>query len=461
MTRSKKEEFSRRFWSLLVEEGVSEKARPYYMRHLERWGVAVRQRPVDVGKKDFLEGYLKTLVHTDGVAPFLAYQTAEAVRLAHEVLLQEDWAREVDWEGLRSEYHEDRNEEPGEVVMETLEKLEQSWTAAGFSEKKVASLLRMVRLMREGSYALRTEQNYVQWVARLMSQGERGGDLPGVDEAEMFLSDLAVRSGVVVATQKQALNALVFYLKRVRGMEQVDLRSFRKARESQRLPVVLSKAEILRLLEAAEEESRRGGLAKTYALMLRVMYASGLRVMECVRLRVKDVDFDNGYVVVRHGKGNKDRRVPLARRLMEPLREHLAEIRVMYEEDRAAELDGVFMPGAFEKKAPGAGKEWTWFWLFPSLKLSVDPRANRVRRHHVHENGVQRAMKRLSEQARIDKRVTCHVLRHSFATHLLEKGRDIRTVQELLGHESVQTTMIYTHVLNDPDRKSGSPLDDL
>jgi len=461
MTSRKKEDFSRRFIDLLERERVPAKARQYYVRHLERWGSAFRQRPAEVDKKDFLEGYLRKLSHTAGVEPFVVYQTADAVRLAHEVLLGEEWARRVDWEGLLAEYRGGRFEVPGEVVAETLDKLRDSWVAAGFPEEKVESLMGMVRVMREGNYALRTEENYLQWVLRLMSHEGHGGGLPGVAEAETFLSDLAVRSGVVVATQKQALNAMVFYLRRVRGLEDVDLRNFRKARESRRLPVVLSKAEVLRLLEAAEEECRRGGLAQTYALMLRVMYASGLRVMECVRLRVKDIDFDNGYVVVRQGKGGKDRRVPLARRLEEPLREHLAVIRGFHDEDRAGDLDGVWMPGAYDRKAPGAGKEWPWFWLFPSPKLSVDPRSNRVRRHHVHENGVQRSMKRLAEHAGITKRVTCHVLRHSFATHLLEKGRDIRTVQELLGHESVQTTMIYTHVLNDPDRKSGSPLDDL
>jgi integron integrase len=472
MTSDKKEDFIRRFGDLLGRERIPEMARPYYIRHLERWGTAVRHRPAGVDKKDFLEGYLTKLSHTAGVEPFVVYQTAEAVRLAHEVLLGEDWTRRVDWEGLRAEYRGDHFDVQGEVVAESLERLRDVWAGMGFSGEQAESLAALVRVMREGNYALRTEENYLQWAVRLMTHGGSGkkppertalhdGGLPGEAEAEAFLSDRAVRGGVVMGTQKQALNAMVFYLRRVRGFENVDLRNFRKAKESQRLPVVLSKAEVLRLLDAADGEARRGGLARTYALMLQLMYASGLRVMECVRLRVKDLDFDNGYVMVRQGKGNKDRRVPLARRLVGPLREHLAEIRVMHEQDRAADLDGVHMPGAFDRKTPGAGKEWTWFWLFPSPKLSVDPRVNRVRRHHVHENGVQRSMKRLSDDARIDKRVTCHVLRHSFATHLLEMGRDIRTVQELLGHESVQTTMIYTHVLNDPDRKSGSPLDDL
>ncbi len=461
MASCSREEFFRLFQDLLAKERVPEKVRPYYHKHLERWGLAFRRRPVGLAKQDFLDEYLIQLSHTAGVRTIEVRQTAEVVRLAHEVLLREDWARLVDWNGYRAVYRRDSFESQGEVVAETLDKLRDVWAAKGFPEENVDSLAALVRRLREGNYALRTEENYLQWVVRLMIHAECEVGLPGVAEAERFLSNLAVEGGVVMGTQKQALNALVFYLKRVRGFQQVDLRNFRKAKESQKLPVVLSKVEVQRLLETAEAEGRRGGLMQTYALMLQVMYASGLRVMECARLRVKDIDFDNGYLIVRQGKGNKDRRVPLARRLVEPLQEHLVNIHVIYEQDRAANLDGVFMPGAFDRKSPNAGKDWLWFWLFPSPKLSVDPRVNRVRRHHVHENGVQRSMKRLSYEAKIDKRVTCHVLRHSFATHLLEMGRDIRTVQELLGHESVQTTMIYTHVLNDPDRKSGSPLDEL
>ncbi|MFK7851435.1 MAG: integron integrase, partial [Akkermansiaceae bacterium] len=434
-----------------------ERARPYYARHLERWGQAFRKRNKEQSKKDFLEEYFKKLSNIVGVGAFMANQALDAIRLAHDVLLGEKWAGRVDWEGLQLA---EEMELPGEVVVETLDELREGWLAAGLSREKAESLVSMVRVMREGNYAFRTELGYVQWVRRLMIfSGKK--ELPEMEDAVAFLSHLAVESGVVVATQKQALNAVAFYFKRVRQMKEVDLSHFQYAKASQRLPVVLSKGEIVRLLAVAEEETQRGGLAKTYALMLQVMYASGLRVMECVRLRVKDIDFENRYIVVRQGKGDKDRRVPLAKRLVKSLREHLEEARLLYERDRAEGLDGVWMPGAFDRKAPGAGREWTWFWVFPSPKLAVDPRSHRVRRHHVHANGIQRSMKRLAKKAGIDKRVTCHVLRHSFATHLLDKGRDIRTVQELLGHESVQTTMIYTHVLDDPERSSGSPLDDL
>jgi len=460
MTRDKKDQFFRDFGLLMAQKGVAENARPYYLKHLERWGAVLRARPKGVSKEEALEGHFEQLIHTGGIEAYQLLQVVEAIQLAHEVLLDEAWTGKVDWDGMRSRVEDDFAEAPGELVAETLAELETGWRRSGFSDEQVDSLADMVRVLREGNYAFRTELGYVQWVRRLMVFG--GQDrLPGTEEVRAFLSHLAVNSGVVVATQKQALNACAFYLKRVRGVENLDFSDFRRARVSQRLPVVLSKGEMARLLDAAGKEATQGGLAGTYALMLQVMYASGLRVMECVRLRVKDVDFENRYVMVRQGKGGKDRRVPLAKRLVEPLKEHLREIRELHDQDRAAELDGVWLPGAYDRKAPGAGKEWVWFWLFPSLRLSVDPRSHRVRRHHVHANGVQRAMKRLTAQAGIDKKVTCHVLRHSFATHLLEKGRDIRTVQELLGHENVQTTMIYTHVLHDPERSSGSPLDDL
>ena len=201
MTSRKKDEFSRCFKDLLIKERVPERAQPYYLRHLERWGVAFRQRPAGVSQQEFLEGYLNKLSHTDGVEPFMVHQTAEVVRLAHEVLLGEEWARLVDWEGYRVEYRGDGFDVPGEVVMDTLEKLRDVWMEMGFSEEKVESLAAMVRVLREGNYALRTEENYLQWVVRLMVHGGGKEGLPGVAEAEEFLSDLAVKGGVVMGNR--------------------------------------------------------------------------------------------------------------------------------------------------------------------------------------------------------------------------------------------------------------------
>lgn len=224
-----------------------------------------------------------------------------------------------------------------------------------------------------------------------------------------------------------------------------------RARRPQRLPVVLSRGEVQRLLDVMEG---------TLGLIARVLYGTGLRLMEGLRLRVKDVDFERGQILVREGKGDKDRVVMLPSALREPLKSHLARVRVLWESDRAGELPGVWMPDALDRKYPQAGKEWSWMWVFPAKRLGMDPRTGIRRRHHAHETAVQRAIKSAAQLARIEKKVACHTLRHSFATHLLERGTDLRSVQELLGHNSVETTQIYTHVMRRPGIGVLSPLDD-
>lgn len=313
-----------------------------------------------------------------------------------------------------------------------------------------------MRRLRERGYAFRTEQTYVDWIARLLLAGENGAAaeaMPTTKDAEAFLSALAVERRVMVSTQRQAVNALAFFFREVLGQEGADFGNFRAASLTLCLPVVLSKGEVKALL---------GEMSGTTGLMARILYGAGLRLMECVRLRVKDVDFANGLLMVRDGKGGKDRRTPLPKTLVEALKTQMQENERLHQEDRESGVGGVWMPGALERKAPEWGRSWEWFWVFPSNKLSTDPRAKVVRRHHQHENAVQKAIKVAAKRAEIAKRVSCHVLRHSFATHLLESGRDIRTVQELLGHADVSTTQIfYTHVLNQKDRVSGSPLDEL
>jgi integron integrase len=259
-----------------------------------------------------------------------------------------------------------------------------------------------------------------------------------------------VERKVAASTQNQALNALVFLYEHVMGEPLGTVGEFTRAKRPKRLPVVLTREEVNRLL---------GALTGTYRLMAGLLYGSGLRLMECVRLRVKDVDFAHNQIVVRDGKGQKDRVTMLPQRFQQPLREHLTRVKEQHDKDLAQGFGAAYLWPALERKYPNAAQEWIWQYVFPSGRLSVDPRSGKVRRHHLHENALQRAVKETAVKVGLTKQMSCHVLRHSFATHLLEGGYDIRTVQELLGHADVSTTMICTHVLNTPGLAVKSPAD--
>lgn len=265
-----------------------------------------------------------------------------------------------------------------------------------------------------------------------------------------FLTYLATRRRVSAGTQNQAFSALVFLCREVLRLPETDLDAGVRAKATQRLPAVLSTVETARLLEA---------MSGTARLMAEVTYGGGLRVMECCRLRVKDVDFENDLLFVRDGKGGKDRSTLLAKAVKERLREHLARVRELHAQDLAAGAGAARLPDALERKYPQAGREWGWQFVFPAKNLSVDPRGGKVRRHHASDMVLQRAVKEAVAKAGIDKPVSVHTLRHSFATHLLLAGVDLRQIQELLGHASVETTMIYTHVVKNLRAPATSPLD--
>ena len=305
--------------------------------------------------------------------------------------------------------------------------------------------------IRRLNYSIRTEDTYVDWVRRfVLFHGKRHPREMGATEIEAFLTHLAVVGKVSASTQNQAKSALLFLYREVLGIDLPWLGKVASARQGKRLPVVLTVAEVQALL------ARVSG---TTGLMLRLLYGSGLRLMECVRLRVKDVDFGQMQILVRDGKGDKDRVTMLPNSLVEPLRAHLTRIRVLHRQDIAEGYGEVYLPYALDRKYPNAGREWGWQYVFPSGRRSVDPRSGVVRRHHCDEKVLQRAMKSAVRDADIAKPATPHTLRHSFATHLLERGQDIRTIQELLGHVHLETTMIYTHVLNKGGRGVASPLD--
>jgi integron integrase len=272
------------------------------------------------------------------------------------------------------------------------------------------------------------------------------------DRISAFLEYLAVRRQVAASTQNQALNALVFLYKQVLGVDVEEVGAFTRAKRPRHLPVVLARGEVARLLSQMDGTSH---------LMASLLYGTGMRLMECIRLRVQDIDFAYHQILVRNGKGQKDRVVPLPDRLKEPLQEQLRKARTLHDRDLAQGFGEVFLPDALARKWPNAAREWIWQYLFPSARLSVDPQSGQTLRHHLHENSLQKAVKAAAQQAGLTKKVNCHSLRHSFATHLLESGYDIRTVQELLGHADVSTTMIYTHVLNRGGQGVRSPLDNL
>lgn len=322
----------------------------------------------------------------------------------------------------------------------------------GITGARAPRLLDQVRArLRLKHYSLRTEQAYVGWIRRfILANGKRHPREMGVSEVEAFLSALAIQGQVAAGTQNQALSALLFLYREVLSIELPWMETVVRAKRPQRVPVVLSRDEVTRLLAMMDGR---------FGLMASLLYGSGMRLMECVRLRVKDVDFELNQICVRDGKGGKDRHVPLPQRLRESLRAQLERTRLVHQQDLAAGLGAVWLPYALARKYPSASREPGWQYVFPSDRLSHDPRGGERRRHHLDEAGLQRAVRAARCKARIVKPATCHTLRHSFATHLLEAGQDIRTIQELLGHKDVATTQIYTHVLNRGGHGVLSPLD--
>lgn len=305
--------------------------------------------------------------------------------------------------------------------------------------------------MRRLGMARRSEEAYVGWIRRFILANDKRHPLEmGAVEVESFLTGLAVQGKVSASTQNQALSALLFLYRQVLDVQLPWLDGVERAKKPQRLPVVLTQAEAAALL---------GEMTGTLGLMAGLLYGTGMRLMECVRLRVKDVDFERGEILVRDGKGGKDRRTMLPRSLMERLRSQLAEAARLHERDKLAGFGQVWMPEALARKYPGASMEWAWQYVFPASARSIDPHSDVERRHHLDESALQRAVKSARRRANIVKPATCHTLRHSFATHLLEAGYDLRTIQELLGHKDVATTQIYTHVLNRGGHGVLSPLD--
>ncbi len=315
-------------------------------------------------------------------------------------------------------------------------------------------LLDLVRQkIRLKHYSLRTERAYIDWIKRfILFHHKRHPASMGAPEIRAFLSHLAVARKVAASTQSQALSALIFLYREVLDRDVGWLGEIERAKKPERLPVVFSRGEVRAILLHLDGQ---------HWLMASLLYGAGLRLMECLRLRVKDVDFAYRQILVRDGKGQKDRVTMLPHALVEPLKRQLEKVKVLHEEDLAEGFGEVYLPFALERKFANAGREWGWQYVFPARRRSVDPRTRQERRHHLDEKTLQEAVKKAVRAAKIAKPGSCHTLRHSFATHLLEAGYDIRTVQELLGHKDLRTTMIYTHVLQQGGKGVRSPLDSM
>jgi integron integrase len=319
--------------------------------------------------------------------------------------------------------------------------------------RMLLDVVREVVRLRHLSYT--TEKHYVHWIRRfVVFHGKRHPREMGEVEIVAFLSDLAIRRNCAPGTQNQALNALVFLFKNVLGKDLGEFRNIQWARRKQRAPEVMTREEV-----AAVLQSLSGDFPKW--LIGSLLYGCGLRLSEALRLRIKDIDFGQGIIVIRDAKGDKDRIVPLPRRLVEPLHRQLAHSKNVHQLDLQAGLGRVSLPFALSRKYPNADREWPWQYAFPSTKVSRDPRSGEIKRHHLYGSYMEQSVKRAAREAGLTKRITCHTFRHSFATHLLENGRDIRLIQELLGHSDVKTTMIYTHVAKSPVPRVVSPLDEL
>jgi integron integrase len=319
-------------------------------------------------------------------------------------------------------------------------------------EKPPKKLLEQVSdVIRLKHYSYKTEKSYINWIKRyILFHDKRHPREMGAKEIEAFLTHLAVKENVAASTQNQALNAILFLYKEVLKQE-LDLRvDAVRAKRTRYLPTVLTKEEALAIIN---------NLSGVYQLVVKLLYGTGLRQTECLQLRVKDLDFAQKQLIVRDGKGMKSRVTMLPTSLVEELQFHLQIIKRLHQQDLEKGYGSVYLPFALERKYKNADREWIWQFVFPSDRISQAPRSGIIRRHHLHESGLQKVLKQALKMTGIAKQVSCHTFRHSFATHLLQDGYDIRTVQELLGHKDVKTTMIYTHVLNRGGRGVRSPLD--
>ncbi len=460
-TEFAKKKFWDRYISLLVRYNIKPSVHRWYVIHIENYIKYYPNQRLHNHTPDNINLYLKEIDRKNTIADYQFFQIIDALSLLFCQLLEASWCDSFDWEYWKASAKSlakshptiARDNSPRQRIIGSSTKSSEKYSTnlASVRQAHPEQIESLIAKIRTRGYSIRTEQAYELWLCRFIAFHKNASPLHlGSQEVNAFLEYLAVDRNVAINTQNQALNALVFFYKHVIDKPLDDLGDFARPKRPKTLPVVMSKAETISLLEKMD------GI---YYLMAALLYGTGMRLMECVRLRVKDIDFDYRQITVRQAKGNKDRIVPLPAILFDLLKNQLEETKKIYELDVKEGNANVYLPHALARKYPKAPSEWLWQYVFPSKRLSVDPRTKVIRRHHIHENGLQKKIKKAAQEAKISKPVKCHTLRHSFATHLLENGYDIRTVQDLLGHADVSTTMIYTHVMNQPGLAVKSPLD--
>ncbi len=447
-----------RFWDKYIEKskhyGIKQDLIRWHVIHAELY-IKSHKRPLKTHTTLDLDKYLQDKGRNPRLKDWQFCQIVDSLHILFVDVVASSWSQSYPWDDLKAQAKSLPVSHPtiARQPLGDIFSVEESEATADSVKAQFPDVFdAVVREIRARDYSIRTEQSYVSWLTRFIrfNKNQHPEKLDSSAIAN-YLTYLAVNRMVASSTQRQALNAIVFYYKNILNKSFEDIGEFTLSKKPARLPVVLSSKEVERLLNGIDNP--------VYCLMASLLYGCGMRLMECVRLRIFDIDFDYQQIIIRNAKGNKDRITPLPKSLVQTISEQLDFVKKTHKEDLANGPGEVYLPHALGRKYPNAAKEIGWQYVFPSQKISADPRSNKIRRHHIHENGLQRKVKKASIKAGITKKVNCHALRHSFATHLLESGYDIRTVQELLGHADVSTTMIYTHVLNKPGVSVNSPLD--
>jgi integron integrase len=445
----------KRFWNnyiaLLTEYDIKPDLFQWYVKHCEKFIRCYTEIRLKNHTQETLTKYLSGILQKSYLKAWQKRQAFDALKFLF-LSIRSPLTHQIDWEYWKMSCKElepdhatlARNNTP--MRTQLISDLDLKGDASNSPE-----IEKLIYIVRAKGYSIRTEKTYAHWVNRFLKFNAYLKTETLDDQCVIaYISYLAVDKGVSAATQALALNAISFYFKSVLTIELGDLSAFVKAKKRHKLPVVLTSEEVILMLKE---------FSGVQLLLVSLLYGGGLRLMEAVRLRVQDVDFGYQQIIIRNAKGNKERVVPLPVKIANSMRQHIADMKRQHEVDIQDGFGSVYMPAELVKKYGKSDKQWVWQYVFPSSKLSVDPRTQSIRRHHLHESTLQKAVRNTARKVDIPKRISCHTFRHSFATHNLERGMDIRTLQQLLGHSDVSTTMIYTHTANFSKGKTSSPLD--